>query len=60
MSVLQDLASFIDNHTKYGKLYNFTQMVQEFEKSLIKELDFRNEAENAETIQSKFCQGQRR
>jgi len=40
MSVLQDLASFIDNHTKYGKLYNFTQMVQEFEKSLIKELEF--------------------
>jgi len=55
MSVLQDLASFIDNHTKYGKLYNFTQMVQEFEKSLIKELDFRNEAENAETFKVNFA-----
>ncbi len=58
IKVLQDLASFIDNHTKYGKLYNFTQMVQEFEKSLMNELDFRNEAENAELFKVNFAKDQ--
>ncbi|NTV90153.1 MAG: 2-octaprenylphenol hydroxylase, partial [Clostridiales bacterium] len=29
VSILKDLAHFIDNHTKYGKLYDFTTMAGE-------------------------------
>lgn len=54
LKVLEDLASFIDNHTKYGKLYDFTKMVQEFENTLKNELDFRVEGENAETFKENF------
>ncbi|MFZ5975091.1 MAG: 2-polyprenylphenol 6-hydroxylase [Bacillota bacterium] len=54
LKVLADLASFIDNHTKFGKLYDFTKMVQEFESTLKNELDFRVEGENAETFKENF------
>ncbi|ETA80621.1 2-octaprenylphenol hydroxylase [Youngiibacter fragilis 232.1] len=54
LMVLKDLASFIDHHTKYGKLYNFTKTVQEFESTLKNELDFRIEGENAETFKENF------
>lgn len=54
LKVLKDLADFIDNHTKYGKLYDFTKMVQEFENTLKNELDFRVEGENAETFKENF------
>lgn len=54
LMVLKDLASFIDNHTKYGKLYNFTKTVQEFENTLKNELDFRIEGENAEKFKENF------
>lgn len=48
LKILADLASFVDNHTKYGKLYSFSKMVKEFENTLNEELDFRTEGENAE------------
>jgi len=56
LMVLKDLAYFIDNHTKYGKLYNFTKTVQEFENTLKNELDFRIEGENAETFKENFSE----
>lgn len=46
--VLKDLAWFIDNHTKYGKLYEFSVMVKEFQSTLRSELNFRTEGENTE------------
>lgn len=52
MRILKDLAGFIDTHTKYGKLYNFTTMVKEFENILKNELDFRVEGENTETFKA--------
>lgn len=48
--ILKDLSWFISNHTKYGKLYDFSQMVKEFENTLRDELNFRIEAENTETF----------
>lgn len=46
--VLKDLAWFIDNHTKYGKLYEFGTMVKEFQSTLRNELNFVIEGENTE------------
>jgi len=54
LRLLEDLASFIDNHTKYGKIYDFTKMVEDFKNTLQNELDFRIEAENAETFKKNF------
>jgi ubiquinone biosynthesis protein len=48
LKLLKKLARFIDKKTKYGRLYDFTKMVQDFEDTLKNELDFRTEGENAE------------
>lgn len=52
--ILKDLAGFIDHHTQYGKLYDCSGMVLEFENTIKNELDFTREAENAETFQQNF------
>ncbi|MBF8984034.1 2-octaprenylphenol hydroxylase [Lutibacter sp. B2] len=52
--ILKDLAWFIDHHTKYGKLYDFTKMIKEFEYTLKNELDFKVEGENAEIFKKNF------
>ncbi len=54
LKILRDLAYFIDTHTKYGKLYNFSKMVDEFDNTLKNELNFITEAENAETFRQNF------
>lgn len=54
LNILKDLAHFIDNHTKYGKLYDFSSMAQDFENTLKNELDFTKEGENAETFKENF------
>ncbi|MDI3519138.1 MAG: ubiquinone biosynthesis protein [Caldanaerobacter sp.] len=54
MRILEDIAKFVDNHTKYGKIYNFTKMVEDFKKRLEEELDFRIEGENAEKFKKNF------
>ncbi|PKM93175.1 MAG: 2-polyprenylphenol 6-hydroxylase [Firmicutes bacterium HGW-Firmicutes-1] len=54
MGILKDLAYFIDNRTRFGKLYSFSKMAEEFETTLTNELDFRLEGENAETFKVNF------
>jgi ubiquinone biosynthesis protein len=54
LRILEDLAHFIDSHTKYGRLCDFPKMVQEFKDKLKNELDFRIEGENAETFKENF------
>lgn len=46
LTVLAQLAAFLDKHTKYGRLYNFTGMVDELRKAMEQELDFTVEAEH--------------
>lgn len=48
LNILKDLAWFVEKHSKYGMLYDFSEMVKEFEKTINNELDFRIEGENAE------------
>jgi ubiquinone biosynthesis protein len=54
LSILEDLAQFIDKHTKYGRLYNFSKMIEEFKNTLFNELDFTVEGENADTFKKNF------
>lgn len=48
MSILMQLAEFLNKHTRYGRLYDFVGMVSELQKSLYAEMDFTNEGENLE------------
>lgn len=48
MEVLTQLATFVDKHTKYGALYNFSGMVAELQSAMEKEIDFTIEAQNVD------------
>ena len=43
---LEKVAELIDHHTKVGARYSFHQMVEEFRKALVQELDYEREARN--------------
>jgi predicted unusual protein kinase regulating ubiquinone biosynthesis (AarF/ABC1/UbiB family) len=50
LDALDEIAEFLDKHTVAGKRYEFCQMLDEFRKSLVRELDYRQEANNLTTI----------
>lgn len=50
MEVLADLAAFLDKHTETGRRYGLTQLLEEFRKALVDELDYRREADNLSTM----------
>jgi predicted unusual protein kinase regulating ubiquinone biosynthesis (AarF/ABC1/UbiB family) len=46
LEVLNDIAAFFDSHTEMGKRYEFQGILAELRKSLLRELDYRQEARN--------------
>lgn len=50
MEALAELAGFTDRHTQLGRQYDLSQVVVEMRKSLFRELDYRQEAANLETL----------
>jgi ubiquinone biosynthesis protein len=46
LDALGEIAEFLDAHTEMGKRYEFRQMLEQFRKSLLRELDYRQEAHN--------------
>ncbi|HET7227736.1 MAG TPA: AarF/UbiB family protein [Chthoniobacterales bacterium] len=46
LDALADITEFIDNHTEFGQRYEFTRMLDELRKSLMRELDYRQEGHN--------------
>jgi len=50
LNILKDMAHFLDHHTKYGEIYDFSGMVADFENTLKNELDFTKEGENADAF----------
>ncbi|MFS8086830.1 MAG: ABC1 kinase family protein, partial [Acidobacteriota bacterium] len=46
LEALEEVASFIDAHTDVGKRYEFSNMLTELRTSLLRELDFKREANN--------------
>jgi ubiquinone biosynthesis protein len=44
LEVLHGLAQFLDGHTEVGERYHLDEMIDEFERSLMRELDYRREA----------------
>src|SRR3954451_9653850 len=44
LDALEEIAEFFDKHTDLGRRYQFTQMLDQFRKSVLRELDYRLEA----------------
>ncbi|HTM58630.1 MAG TPA: AarF/UbiB family protein [Candidatus Udaeobacter sp.] len=44
LEVLGEIAAFVDGHSEAGRLHGFQDMLDEFRKSLMRELDYRQEA----------------
>ncbi len=47
---LHEVAQFLDDHTDLGKRYEFVRMLEEFRRTLMRELDYRMEAQNLTTL----------
>lgn len=52
LDALEDIADFLDSHTELGRRYEFCQMLDQFRKSLLQELDYRQEAANLTTLRT--------
>lgn len=50
LKALAEIAAVLDRRTKVGKRFHFSDMVAEFRKTLINELDYRREANNLNTL----------
>ena len=46
LAALAEAAALLDQHTETGRSYRFSGFVEEFKKSLVRELDYRQEAQN--------------
>jgi len=47
LEILLEIARFADRHTSWGKVYRASEVVQELQRAVREELNFRHEAENA-------------
>jgi ubiquinone biosynthesis protein len=50
LEAIGQMAGFIDEHTEFGRRYGIAQLFEEFRKSMLRELDFRQEALHLRTI----------
>ncbi len=50
LEALESIAEFLDTHTETGKRYEFQNILVELRKSLLRELDYRQEARNLVTF----------
>ena len=46
MDALQEIAEFLDSHTEMGRRFDFCTMLEEFRKSMLRELDYHQEAKH--------------
>ncbi|MGZ4495602.1 MAG: ABC1 kinase family protein [Nocardioides sp.] len=52
MEVLGEIADLVDGHTELGRRFAFGELLAEFRRSLVDELDYRREADNLATIRT--------
>ena len=50
LDAFTEIAQLLDRHAEAGRLYQFEKMVDEFRKTLLRELDYRQEAQNLLTL----------
>jgi len=54
LEAMQEVAQFLDDHTEAGRKYEFVSMIEELRKSLLRELDYRQEASNLRELGKKL------
>jgi len=59
LAALAEIAGFLDRHTEAGRRYGFVVMLEEFRKTLLRELDYRAEARNLTTIAQNLSEFER-
>ena len=55
LEVLEDIAESLDRHTEAGRRYAFADMLAQFRKTILLELDYRNEAHNLRTMRENLA-----
>jgi ubiquinone biosynthesis protein len=50
LDAFTEIAQLLDRHAEAGRLYQFEKMAEEFRKTLLRELDYRQEAQNLSTL----------
>jgi predicted unusual protein kinase regulating ubiquinone biosynthesis (AarF/ABC1/UbiB family) len=50
LQVLEELANFADEHTQFGRRHHLSEVVEQFRRALIHELDYQREASNLSTV----------
>jgi predicted unusual protein kinase regulating ubiquinone biosynthesis (AarF/ABC1/UbiB family) len=50
LEALAEIAQWLDKHSQAGKVYGFADMLEEFKRSLMHELDYRQEARNLSAL----------
>lgn len=50
LDALAEIAAFLDQHTQVGRRYEFSEILRESRQSLMRELDYREEARNLSTL----------
>ena len=56
MEALEEVAELLDKRTEVGARYRFVDILNEFRRSLIKELDYRQEARNLTTLRANLAE----
>ena len=56
LEALREIAEFVDAHTSLGKRYGFAPMLHEFRKSMMRELDYTQEARNLEMLRANLAE----
>lgn len=56
MEVLAQIAELLDRHTDLGKRFELSRLLEEFRASLLRELDYRQEARNLEKLSANLAQ----
>jgi predicted unusual protein kinase regulating ubiquinone biosynthesis (AarF/ABC1/UbiB family) len=59
LEALAEIAESADKHTELGRRYGFAGMLEEFRKTLLKELDFRQEARNLAALRENLGEFER-
>jgi ubiquinone biosynthesis protein len=54
LEIMQGIAEFLDEHTETGRRYDFAMILAELRKSLMRELDYRQEARHLLTFNRNF------
>jgi predicted unusual protein kinase regulating ubiquinone biosynthesis (AarF/ABC1/UbiB family) len=55
LDALREIAEFADAHTTVGRRYGFAAMLEEFRKSMLRELDYQQEARNLLTLRANLA-----